>query len=251
MSGLIEHPPSNLADRIDRDGFAIVPGILDEAGVDALITAVDRAQDEAGLLNDPASLRRGRSVYGLRDLLGRVPDVRRLAGSDAVRALIEPILGPDAFAVRGLWFDKNSGANWNLPWHRDLTIAARRRIDAPGFSSWTVKAGIPHAIAPVEVLATMLTVRLHLDPAGPDNGPLRVLPGSHRLDGRAPTEVGPWSDQIRPVECVVDRGGAVVMRPLILHASNSASSPRHRRVVHLEFAAGPLPDGVEWYDEAR
>ncbi|WP_152053424.1 phytanoyl-CoA dioxygenase family protein [Tautonia marina] len=240
-----------LADQIDRDGFAIVPNVLDAAEVECLILAVDRAQAAANQDADPASLRRGQSAYGLRDLLGRVPEVRRLAGSPPIRALIEPVLGPDAFAVRGLWFDKTSEANWNLPWHRDLTIAARRRVDAPGFSSWTVKAGIPHALAPVEVLEAMLTVRLHLDPAGPDNGPLRVLPGSHRLGGTAPTEVGSWTDRVRPVECVVDRGGVVLMRPLILHASNSAASPDHRRVIHLEFASAPLPGGVEWYDVAR
>lgn len=240
-----------LADRLDRDGFAIVPDVLDADAVESLILAVDRAQAAADQAADPASLRRGQSAYGLRDLLGRVPEVRRLAGSPAIRSLIEPILGPDAFAVRGLWFDKTSEANWNLPWHRDLTIAARRRVDAPGFSSWTVKAGIPHALAPIDVLEGMLTVRLHLDPAGPDNGPLRVLPGSHRLGGTAPTKVGAWTDRVRPIECVVDRGGAVLMRPLILHASNSAASPDHRRVIHLEFASRPLPEGVEWYDVAR
>jgi hypothetical protein len=243
--------PRAIADRIDRDGFAVVPGVLDDAEVDPLILAVDRARLDAERSADPASLRRAGVAYGLRDLLGRVPEVRRLAASPAVRSLVEPILGPGAFAVRGLWFDKSSGANWNLPWHRDLTIAARSRVDAPGFSSWTVKAGIPHALAPIGVLESMLTVRVHLDPAGPDNGPLRVLPGSHRLDGREPTEVSPWAGSVGQVECVVDRGGAVLMRPLLLHASNSAASPRHRRVVHLEFASAPLPGGVEWYDVAR
>ncbi|QDV36107.1 phytanoyl-CoA dioxygenase family protein [Tautonia plasticadhaerens] len=243
--------PDDLADRIDRDGFAVVPGVLDDAEVDALIAAVGRAEFEATRLADPASLRRGKSVYGLRDLLGRVPEVRILAASPEIRGLVEPVLGPGAFAVRGLWFDKTAGANWNLPWHRDLTVAARARVDAPGFSCWTAKAGIPHALAPPEVLDAMLTIRLHLDPAGPDNGPLRVLPGSHRLDGRDPGEVAPWRARVRPVECAVDRGGAVLMRPMLLHASNSARSPRHRRVVHLEFASAPLPGGVEWYDEVR
>ncbi|MEW4569736.1 phytanoyl-CoA dioxygenase family protein [Tautonia sp. JC769] len=240
-----------LADQVQRDGFAVVPRVLDADEIESLILAVDRARAAADQAADPASLRRGQSTFGLRDLLGRVPEVRRLAGSPPIRELVEPILGPAAFAVRGLWFDKTSEANWNLPWHRDLTIAARRRVDAPGFSSWTVKAGIPHALAPVEVLESMLTVRLHLDPAGPDNGPLRVLPGSHRLGGSAPTEVGSWTDRVHPIECVVDRGGAVLMRPLLLHASNSAASPDHRRVIHLEFASMPLPGGVEWYDVAR
>jgi hypothetical protein len=241
--------PDNLAGRIDRDGFAAIPGVLGGREVESLIGAVDRA--EAGRLEDPASIRRGASVYGLRDLLGRVPEVRSLAASPGIRSLVEQVLGPGAFAVRGLWFDKTAGANWNLPWHRDLTIAARARVDAPGFSCWTVKAGIPHALAPPDVLEGMLTVRIHLDDAGPDNGPLRVLPGSHRLDGREPAEVASWRDKVRPVDCLVDRGGAVLMRPLLLHASNSARSPHHRRVVHLEYASGPLPGGVEWYDEVR
>ncbi|RUL87312.1 phytanoyl-CoA dioxygenase family protein [Tautonia sociabilis] len=240
--------PEDLAVRIDRDGFAVVPDVLNGPEVAELILAVDRAELEADRRADPAALRRGKSVYGLRDLLGRVPEVRRLSVSPAIRELVEPVLGPGAFAVRGLWFDKTPGANWNLPWHRDLTIAARERVDAAGFSCWTTKAGIPHALAPPGVLEGMLTVRLHLDAAGPDNGPLRVLPGSHRLDGRDPTEVAPWRGRCRPVECAVGAGGAVLMRPLLLHASNAAEAPGHRRVVHLEFATAPLPGGVEWYD---
>jgi hypothetical protein len=241
----------DLTSRIDQDGFATIPGVLGEAEVDALIEAVERAQVEASRSSDSASIRRGPSVYGLRDLLDRVPEVRSLAVSPSIRSMVEPVLGCGAFAVRGLWFDKTAGANWNLPWHRDLTIAARVRVDAPGFSCWTMKAGIPHALAPLDVLEGMLTVRIHLDAAGPDNGPLRVLPGSHLLDGREPAEVASWRGKVRPIDCLVDRGGAVLLRPLLLHASNSAKLPRHRRVVHLEFASGPLPGGVQWYDEVR
>jgi hypothetical protein len=39
------------------------------------------------------------------------------------------------------------------------------------------------------------------------------------------------------------------MRPLLLHASSPAADPRHRRVIHLEFAAEPLPGGLEWLCE--
>ena len=237
--------PEELVDRVDRDGFAVVPGVIGEAKVLELIRTVARAEDAL-----PATLRRGRSVYGLRDLLGRVPEVRRLANGSKVRELVVPVLGPDAFAVRGLWFDKTAEANWNLPWHRDLTVAVRERVDAPGFTSWTRKAGIPHALAPISVLEGMLTVRLHLDDTGSENGPLRVLPGTHRLEGRDPTAVAPWRGRVRPFECTVGRGGALVMRPLLLHASNAAETPRHRRVVHLEFASKPLPGGVEWYDSS-
>jgi hypothetical protein len=41
------------------------------------------------------------------------------------------------------------------------------------------------------------------------------------------------------------------MRPLLLHASASARVPGHRRVIHLEYAAESLPDGLEWYGTGR
>jgi len=49
------------------------------------------------------------------------------------------------------------------------------------------------------------------------------------------------------VSCLTARGGALLMRPLLLHASSPARVPGHRRVLHLEFAAEPLPAGLEWY----
>jgi ectoine hydroxylase-related dioxygenase (phytanoyl-CoA dioxygenase family) len=92
----------------------------------------------------------------------------------------------------------------------------------------------------------MVTVRLHLDDCGPDNGPLRVIPGSHtallRDDALAArVAAGP------EVACTAPAGGAVVMRPMILHASSPARSPAHRRVVHIEYAPDqPLDGGLEW-----
>ena len=125
--------PEDLADQINEKGFAVISNVIVDEQMNGLILAVERAQSDAHRKADGASLRRGQSAYGLRDLLGRVPEVRLLAGTSAVRSLIEPILGPDAFAVRGLWFDKTNEANWNLPWHRDLTIAARSGLMPPAF----------------------------------------------------------------------------------------------------------------------
>lgn len=50
-----------------------------------------------------------------------------------------------------------------------------------------------------------------------------------------------------PIACAVRRGGVVLMRPLLLHASRTASAPGRRRVVHIEYAAGQLPGGLEWF----
>ena len=230
--------------RIERYGFAVVEAALDPSVVEALVVALGGLVAGAS----PSALDRGGEVYASRNLLRDVPAVRSLARSAAVRALVEPVLGPGAFPVRGLLFDKTPGANWTVPWHQDLAVAVRERRDAPGFRAWTVKAGVPHVQPPASVLAAMLTVRLHLDACGPDNGPLRVVPGSHR-DGRLDdSATRSWLERVEPVPCLVGRGGALLMRPLLLHASSPADVPGHRRVIHFEFATGSLPSGVEWHE---
>jgi ectoine hydroxylase-related dioxygenase (phytanoyl-CoA dioxygenase family) len=234
----------DLARRIERDGFAIVTVVVEPDLVSELAEAID------GSPRDPEGMERGGRVYAMRDLLRRVPQVRELADSGALRALVEPVLGPGAFVVRGLLFDKNPEANWVVPWHQDLTIAVRQRLDAPGFGPWTMKAGIPHVRPPVGVLEQMLTLRVHLDDCDAESGPLRVVPGSQALgilgDGSARSR----QDLGAAVDCIAGRGDVLLMRPLILHTSSSAHRPRRRRVIHLEYAAGPLPGGVEWF-EAR
>src|SRR3954463_10404316 len=110
-----------------RDGFAIVPDVLGPDEVSGLIEAL------AAIPPGVTALDRGGGVYAMRNLLWAVPRVRELAASEALRALVGAVLGPVAFAVRGLLFDKTPEANWVVPWHQDLTIAVRERTDAPGY----------------------------------------------------------------------------------------------------------------------
>ena len=128
----------------DRDGVAIIDSVLTPDQVAALIELTRTCS------SNPAGgvLERGGEVYGVRDLIWRIPEIRRLAESPELLEIVEAILGPGAFVVRGLFFDKTLSTNWNLPWHQDLTIAVRARRDVAGFGPWTLKAGIPHVHAP-------------------------------------------------------------------------------------------------------
>ena len=215
---------------LDRAGFAVVPEAIEPSRVDELISAL-------------AAL--GTS-YGLRNLLRRCPAVRRLAHD--LKPFVTPCLGERAFAVRGLLFDKLPGANWEVAWHQDLSIAVAERRAVPGFTGWSVKQGVPHVQPPAGILEQMLTVRVHLDDCSPANGPLRVLPGSHQEGRLSDAAIERWK-QRQPVQCWVGRGGLVLLRPLLLHASSRAERPSHRRVIHLEYAFGPLPGGLRWYEE--
>jgi hypothetical protein len=51
---------------------------------------------------------------------------------------------------------------------------------------------------------------------------------------------------LRVLIALVDEGGILAFRPLILHASAPASVPGHRRVLHIEFDASELAPPLEW-----
>jgi Phytanoyl-CoA dioxygenase (PhyH) len=237
---------ADLAESIERVGFAIVPGVIDGAAVDRVFAALDHALTEDGAPGD-----RPRRGYAMRNLMARVPAVRELAESQALRSLAAAVLGPGAFCVRGLLFDKLPGANWHVGWHQDRAIAVRAQVEVEGFGPWSVKAGVAHVEPPVDVLERMVTLRVHLDDCDEDNGPLRVMPGSHRGGKLGGESVRRWIDECGAVTCRVPHGGVVIMRPLVLHASSPARRPEHRRVVHLEYAADALPGGLHWYEADR
>ena len=174
--------------------------------------------------------------------------MRQLANSTEIRNLVEPILGEKAFVVRGILFDKTEGANWKVPWHQDVTIAIKDRVDIDGFGPWSIKQGVQHVQPPAYVLQKMLSVRIHLDNCPAMNGALRVIPGSH-MEGKLDESI--IADKVQgreAVTCEISAGGALVMRPLLLHSSSASEVPQHRRVVHLDYANVSLPDGLSWFE---
>jgi ectoine hydroxylase-related dioxygenase (phytanoyl-CoA dioxygenase family) len=216
---------------VQQDGFAVVPVCLDESVVERFCVEFDDTQ------------------HPQRNLLS-VPSVRRLAVSRSVREIVEIILGKNCFAVRGIFFNKTRSSNWKVVWHQDLTIAVGERKDLSGFGPWTTKGGVLHVQPPAEILGGILAIRLHLDESSLDNGPLRVIPGSHR-HGRLSTDQVASGQRAKAMTCTVPKGGALVMRPLLLHASSACAIPKSRRVIHLEFAAAELPPGLFWHERIQ
>jgi hypothetical protein len=136
-------------------------------------------------------------------------------------------------------------------WHQDLSIAVRRRVEQQetGWGPWSEKAGVPHARPRTDLLARMLTARLHLNRCGVEDGLLRVLPGTHWMRGLDAEAIAWLRSGIPVAVCPVPLGGALLMRPLLLHASSAAQRPGHRRVLHIEWAAESLPGGLEWHTQ--
>ena len=229
-------------EQLDRDGCAIIPNALSANAVEAALAEWSKvtqanASDEA-LLSGASG-----PAYGARNLLDLWPSVVNLVRTPPLTDALGNVLGEGAGVVRVLYFDKPPGHSWALPWHKDYSIAVKAFGPASVFTKPTTKAGVPHLVAPRELLDHMLTIRIHLDDVTDANGPLRVIPGSHVAYQQK-------YDPTREAETLCCRAGdALLMRPLVTHASGHSKSDAglHRRIVHLECAPrGDLPDGYEW-----
>lgn len=164
----------------------------------------------------------------------------------ALGRIARTLIGKAARPVRVMLFDKTPETNWSVAWHQDRTIAVRARIEVEGFGPWSVKDGIVHVEPPVEILDGMVTLRLHLDDCGEDNGPLKVVSGSHLL-GSIPAHRAAGLAEVLPVQVCTARAGDVwACATLILHASEPAANPGQRRVLQVDYAAVGLPGGLEW-----
>ncbi len=152
------------------------------------------------------------------------------------------ILGPDCFAVRAIFFNKIEKLNWHVPWHQDISIPVRQRLHVSVFSAFSLKEGVLHANAPASVLEHMLILRLLLVPATAGIGAIELMPASH-THGRLHD---PPPGHLPPVQPQTSAGDILRLRPLLFHASAHSQSDRPRRVVHIEYAAQPLPGGLEW-----
>jgi len=162
-------------------------------------------------------------------------------GSVAARAL-----GEDVCPVRAILFDKSEANNWSLGWHQDRTICVKERREVAGFGPWTRKAGMHHVGPPVDLLSRMVTLRLHLDDVPIENGPLIVAPGSHSFGWVPECEIEAVVERCGALACLARAGDMWLYSTLILHASEAASLPARRRVLQVDYAAEPLPGGLEW-----
>jgi ectoine hydroxylase-related dioxygenase (phytanoyl-CoA dioxygenase family) len=230
---------SRLQEQLELQGFAVAEGVISPEEVGKLTSSIIR-------LDESSATRKRGGIFAIRNLLDECSEVRELAASVQIRDLVNPFLGTHFFPVRGIFFDKIPDANWKVPWHQDLTIAVEEKIEVSGFGPWSIKADVLHVQPPQEVLEEMLTVRIHLDNCDGDNGALRVIAGSHR-HGRIPEhDVATFRAKGTECVCEVEAGGALLMRPLLLHASSPSTVPGHRRVIHMDFVANPLPNGLRW-----
>jgi ectoine hydroxylase-related dioxygenase (phytanoyl-CoA dioxygenase family) len=210
------------------DGYRIHESVLGARLCDALIRALARAP---------------RSRAGARHLL-RLPAVAALAERAPLLDLARAWVGEGATPYRATLFDKGADRNWQVVWHQDTALPLTARVPEAEWGPWSEKEGVAYAHAPAAALERIVALRVHLDASTSANGPLRVIPGSHRLGVLSDEAVYALARERTPVEMLAGRGAVLAMSPLLVHASSKSRSPAPRRVLHLEYAASlVLPGG--------
>jgi hypothetical protein len=212
------------------DGALRLRAVLDASDLKALEHAVaDVPPDQAGI--------RLHGIAALRAFLTSPGPVWQAAAA---------VLGEAARPVRAILFDKTARTNWGLPWHQDRTVVVTDRVAVDGFGPWTVKSGLLHVAPPFDLLAAMVTLRVHLDAVPDTNAPLLIAPGSHRLGQIPERELRSVIRECGTAVCLAEAGDIWLYSTPIVHASDAATIPTHRRVLQVDFAARDLPGGLVW-----
>ena len=210
------------AAQVEREGFAIVEPVFPPHEIDAF------AEE---LAHEPL----GRSRAGARHAM-RSPVVAHLARDARLMSRVRCVLGSEAVPYRATLFDKSPVSNWLVVWHQDTALPLRQRNDSPEWGPWSTRGGLLYAHAPAWALEHVVALRVSLDDSLKTNGPLRVLPDSHRAGVLTEDQIDQRAREVRPVDCLASAGSVVVMRPLTVHASSKARSDHRRRVLHIEYA---------------
>jgi ectoine hydroxylase-related dioxygenase (phytanoyl-CoA dioxygenase family) len=190
-------------DRYRRDGILFPVDVLGTAEADALLQRFEGSEREhggrlAGRLNQKPHL-----LYPWMDQLVRHP---------AILDAVEDVLGPNLFCWGSQFFTKNARDESYVSWHQDGTYW--------GLSSPDV-----------------VTAWVALTPSVPENGCMRVVPGTHK------SQV-PHSDTFAESN-LLSRGQEVAVEVDLAHAVDVVLRPGQMSLHHVLIFHGSEPNGSD------
>lgn len=216
----------SLQKALDDDGFALLQQALAEPQRARLLDLVS-AERVAGAVRH----RKG-SAFAVRALLSKVEPLRAALRETGMDAIASAALGHDAFPIDAIYFDKSRAANWAVPGHQDRQLP----VEPSSLVECRMRDGISYAEPGVDVLATLLAVRLHFDATDAASGALAMVAGSHRRGIISQVEIRDLPSEAFQA-CTAQAGDVLLMRPLVVHRSSPTNSLAPRRVLHVVYAS--------------
>jgi len=223
---------------ISHKGFTIINDVFSEKEINQIIDVINSID------TSKENFRKSEDLFAIRQFLKEVPESHQFIFNDNIRKIINEIFGNNYFVVKSIYFDKPEKSNWYVSYHQDLTISVDKKLDLKGFGPWTTKQNQFAVQPPIDYLKNIFTIRIHLDDTDENNGALKVVPNSHSKEIYRPETID-WNVEIEEI-CSVNKGGIMIMKPLILHGSNRTTNHQKRRVIHIEFSNMELPEEINW-----
>ncbi|TPN82307.1 phytanoyl-CoA dioxygenase family protein [Aquimarina algicola] len=225
---------------LEENGYSILTDLYTDNEINNILACIEEDEQSGN------SFMKTKDLFAIRQLLKNIPKLTDLLFNKSLTELISDLSESEYFLTKAIYFDKPNGSNWFVPYHQDLSISVDQKADVEHYSNWTFKKGQYGVQPPVKILQDTITIRIHLDKTDKNNGALKVIPKSH-LQGIIRIDSEHW-DTKNEFVCEVEKGGVMLMKPLILHASNRTMNNKRRRVIHLEFNKHRLSEPLNWLE---
>ncbi|MFH6969470.1 phytanoyl-CoA dioxygenase family protein [Flavobacterium sp. FlaQc-28] len=231
----------NYLNQINNEGFSIINNIYTKNEIEKLISLIENTtKNEFNI----STFRKSQDLFAIRQFHKEIPETLDLIFNQNLKEIIKSNFGTGYFITKSIYFDKPEKSNWFVAYHQDLTISVDKKIDVENFENWTVKQNQYAVQPPKEILENNFTIRIHIDKTTKDNGALKVINNSHSK-GILRIENLDFENEKETI-CEVEKGGIMIMKPLLFHASNKTTNNERRRVIHIEFSKQELPAELQW-----
>ncbi|WP_426486312.1 phytanoyl-CoA dioxygenase family protein [Flavobacterium sp. 2] len=232
------------SNEVENEGYSIINNVFTENEIENLISLIEN-KTENNPKND--TFRKSQDLFAIRQFHKEIPETLPYIFNQNLQNIIDTIFGKGYFITKSIYFDKPEKSNWFVAYHQDLTISVDKKIDVENFENWTLKQNQFAVQPPTEILENNFTIRIHIDKTTKDNGALKVINNSHSK-GILRIENLDLKKEKETI-CEVEKGGIMIMKPLLFHASNKTTNNERRRVIHIEFSKQELPNGLEWSEK--
>jgi len=233
MLNLQQHK-NTIADK----GFSVISNVFSTEEIDKISEVIQNID------TSKETFRKSEDLFAIRQFLKEIPEVKDFIFNQNLKSIIKEIFGENYFVVKSIYFDKPEKSNWYVAYHQDLTISVDKKVDLENFGPWTTKQNQFAVQPPLDILENIFTIRIHLDNTDENNGALKVVPKSHSKGIYRPETID-WNVETENI-CNVEKGGIMIMKPLLLHGSNRTTNGKKRRVIHIEFSDRELPEELNW-----
>jgi ectoine hydroxylase-related dioxygenase (phytanoyl-CoA dioxygenase family) len=234
----------NHLNEINSEGFEIIDNVYSENEIEKIITEIEKVTKNE---TENSTFRKSEDLFAIRQFHKEIPGTLNIIFNQNLKQILKLNFGENYFITKSIYFDKPEKSNWFVAYHQDLTISVDKKAEIEGFENWTTKQNQFAVQPPKEILEQNFTIRIHIDKTTKENGALKVLNKSHKK-GIVRTENIDFENEIETI-CEVEKGGIMIMKPLIFHASNKTTNNERRRVIHIEFSNQKLPNELEWSEK--